>query len=75
MDLEAWEEGSEILILLEEGLLWNALTINDIILILEVLIEIASGKAILFILIINFFLEILFVEEMNILLGHSFKND
>lgn len=75
MDLKAGEEGGEILILLEESFLWNALTVNDVILLLKVFLEITSRKAVLFILIVDFFLKVLFVDEVGILLVHSFVND
>lgn len=75
MDLKAGEEGGEILILLEESFLWNALTVNDVILLLKVFLEITSREAVLFILIVDFFLKVLFVDEVGILLVHSFVND
>lgn len=75
MDLKAGEEGGEILILLEESFLWNALTVNDVILLLKVFLKITSRKAVLFILIVDFFLKVLFVDEVGILLVHSFVND
>jgi len=75
LDLKAGEEGGEILILLEESFLWNALTVNDVILLLKVFLEITSRKAVLFILIVDFFLKVLFVDEVGILLVHSFVND
>lgn len=75
MDLKDGEEGGEILILLEESFLWNALTVNDVILLLKVFLEITSREAVLFILIVDFFLKVLFVDEVGILLVHSFVND